>query len=142
MEGEKLIFVVDDDQIIRNFLEYTFLGKSNYRIKTFPTVEECLESLHFQPDLIVLDHSFISESDTLMTGLDALKKIRSRDEQASVIILSSSTDESLINEYKLNGATAFIHKEGYFINTLLEVMETGNLEDYEYFFNCPVEPAS
>ncbi len=142
MEREKLVFVVDDDRIIRNFLEYTFLGKTNYRIKTFPTVEECLENLHFRPNLIVLDHSFISESNTLMTGLEALKKIRNQDEQTSVIVLSSSTDESLIEEYKSNGASAFIHKEGYFINTLLNVIETGERDEFAYFFNCPVEPVS
>lgn len=142
MERVKLVFVVDDDKIIRNFLEYSFLSKANYRIKTFPTVEECLENINLQPDLIVLDHSFISESNTLMTGLEALKRIRNRDEHISIIVLSSSSDESLIEEYKSNGASAFIHKEGYFINTLLDVIETGEMDEFAYFFNCPVEPVS
>lgn len=142
MDREKLVFVVDDDRVIRNFLEYTFLGKDNYRIKTFSTVEECFENLYLQPNLIVLDHSFISESNTLMTGLDALKKIRTQDKHTSVIILSSSTDEILIENYKLNGASAFIHKEGYFINTLLDVIETGEMDEFAYLFNCPVEPVS
>ena len=51
----KLIFFIDDDKMILNLLEYTFQSRQDYDVVCYNTGEECLENLHREPSLIVLD---------------------------------------------------------------------------------------
>ena len=120
---EKKVFIVDDDRLIQNFLEYALLGKGGYEVSVFPTAEECIMNLDRKPDIIVLDHSFLGKEEPLMTGLEALKKIRSTNSSVAVIILSSIEDSELIREYFEKGATEFIIKKGYFINYIFESID-------------------
>jgi two-component system, NtrC family, response regulator AtoC len=120
---EKKVFVVDDDRLIQNFLEYALLGKGGYEVIVFTTAEECIINLDRKPDIIVLDHSFLGLEEPLMTGLEALEKIRTTNLSVPVIILSSIEDPELIRDYFAKGATEFIIKKGYFINHLFESIE-------------------
>lgn len=120
---EKLIFVVDDDKVILNLLEYTFKSKEGYVVRTFMSGEECLEHMDQSPDLIVLDHLFYLEGKEGMSGLETLKKLRKINGKVPVIILSGQEDLSLIKEFIGNGAIKYIPKEDYFIDALLESVE-------------------
>jgi DNA-binding response OmpR family regulator len=117
---EKLIFIVDDDKVILNLLEYTFRSLEGYEVKTFYSGEDCLKNLDLKPDLIVLDHIFSLCGQTNMTGLDTLKELRKTDQTTPVIILSSQDDTSLVHEFIMNGAAKYITKKDYFIDTLIE----------------------
>lgn len=121
---EKIIFVVDDDKLIRHFLEYSFIGKEGYSVMVFSNAEECLKAMHTNPNVIILDHSFIGNNEPLMTGLEALIKIREINDSVPVIVLSKSEDDELIGQYKSNGATAYILKEGCFVNTLFDTFDS------------------
>ena len=117
---EKLIFIVDDDKVILNLLEYTFRSLEGYEVKTFYSGEECLKNLDLKPDLIVLDHIFSICGQNSMTGLDMLKELRKTDQKTPVIVLSSQDDNTLVKEFILNGAIKYITKKDYFIDTLIE----------------------
>jgi CheY-like chemotaxis protein len=119
----KLIFVVDDDRIIQNLLEYTFNSKEGYDVMVFPSGEDCILSLSLNPDIIVLDHLFLSNGNSLMNGLDVLEEIRRQNRDVPVIILSNQPSQELINEFYQKGATGYIRKEDYFIDTLLEAID-------------------
>jgi DNA-binding NtrC family response regulator len=119
----KLIFVVDDDRIIQNLLEYTFNSRDGYDVMVFPSGEECIESLSLKPDMIILDHLFLNNEDNLMNGIDVLVEIRKKNRKVPVIILSNQPSQDLINEFYKKGATGYIRKEGYFIDTLIETIE-------------------
>jgi DNA-binding NtrC family response regulator len=120
---EKLIFIVDDDKVILNLLEYTFKSREGYEVKTFYSGEECLKNLDLKPDLIVLDHLLYLSGEDNMTGLDTLKELRKKDNDVPVIILSAQNDISLVREFIQNGAIKYIPKADYFIDTLLESVE-------------------
>jgi DNA-binding NtrC family response regulator len=120
---EKLIFIVDDDKVILNLLEYTFRSLEGYEVKTFSSGEECLKNLSPRPSLIVLDHIFSLCGEDNMSGLDTLKELKKIDQAIPVIILSSQSDLSLVHEFILNGAIKYIPKTDYFIDTLLESVE-------------------
>jgi len=120
---EKLIFVVDDDKIILNLLEYTFKSKEGYEVRTFLSGEECIEHIDQKPDLIVLDHLFYLQGKERMSGLDTLKKLRKLNANVPVIILSGQEDLSLIKEFIGNGAIKYIPKEDYFVDVLIESVE-------------------
>ena len=120
---DKLIFVVDDDKVILNLLEYTFKSRDGYVIRTFMSGEECLKHMDQVPDLIVLDHLFYLEGKESMTGLDTLKCLKKLDFKVPVIILSGQEDLNLIKEFIGNGAIKYIPKEDYFIDVLVESVE-------------------
>jgi two-component system, OmpR family, response regulator len=120
---EKLIFIVDDDKVILNLLEYTFKSLSGFEVRTFNSGEDCIRNMGLKPDLVVLDHMFYLQGNNLMSGLETLKELRKIDKDIPVIILSSQEDKLLIREFIQNGASKYIPKEDYFIDTLVESVE-------------------
>lgn len=120
---DKLIFIVDDDKVILNLLEYTFQSKEGYKVRTFVSGEECLKNLHLNPDLIVLDHLFYLRGENGMSGLETLKELRIQNPDIPVIILSGQEDLALIREFIKNGAIKYIPKADYFIDVLVESVE-------------------
>jgi len=87
---KKLIFVIDDEQDIREILKVN-LAKEGYDVETFGSAEKAYHQLsQKRPDLIILD--------IMMSGMDGFelcKKIRSHQEYNSlpVIFLSAKADE-------------------------------------------------
>jgi FixJ family two-component response regulator len=117
---DKIVFIVDDDILIQHFLEYSFIDKEGYAVKSFSKAEDCLLNLDMCPDCIILDHYFLGKEEALMTGLEALEKIRNVNKSVPVIVLSNISDKELINNYISNGATSYILKEGFFLNNLFD----------------------
>jgi DNA-binding NtrC family response regulator len=119
----KLVFFVDDDKMILNLLEYTFKSRKGMRVRTFFSGEECLKNLYMNPDLVVLDHIFQSENCTI-GGIEILKKLKKLKRDISVIILSRHKDQEIISEYMKYGASRYITKENFFIDDLIEAIES------------------
>ena len=120
---DRLIFIVDDDKIIQNLLDYTFKSREGYNVEVFPTGEDCIANLNLNPDIIVLDYLFMSNDSKLMSGLDILEEIRKVNKEIPVFILSSQPSSDLINEFLKKGANGYISKEDYFIDTLIESID-------------------
>lgn len=119
----KLIFFVDDDKIILNLLEYTFHSRKQYVVKTFLSGEQCIQNLSMNPDLIVLDHVLIGSGKQQMNGMETLKEIHRHSPDVPVIILTGHGDDELLSEFMENGATRFLTKDDYFIDSLIETLE-------------------
>jgi DNA-binding response OmpR family regulator len=122
--ANKLVFFVDDDKMILNLLEYTFKSRQGIDVKTFFSGEECLKNMHLKPDLIVLDHLFPTNKGQ-MSGMEILKKLKEADKKVAIIVLSAQQDEKLIPEFLKNGAKKYISKDEYFIDELIESIESG-----------------
>ncbi len=116
----KLIFFVDDEKVILNLLEYTFSSRDGYEVKTFSSGEECVEHLSMKPNLIVLDHMLASKNESDWTGMDVLKRIREKYTDIPVFILSGNQEDDIIEKYYSNGATKYIAKNSYFIDSLID----------------------
>ncbi len=121
--ANKLIFFVDDDKMILNLLEYTFKSRQGIDVKTFFSGEDCLQNMHLKPDLIVLDHLF-PDNKGQMSGMETLKKLKEAYKKVIVIVLSAQEDEKLISEFLKNGAKKYISKDDYFIDDLIESIES------------------
>jgi DNA-binding NtrC family response regulator len=117
---EKLVFFVDDDKSMLNLLEYTISSRCTFGIKSFYRAEDCLENLGMNPDLVVLDYLFKPVDGNKMSGMDALLEIRKKYKDLPVIILTGVGGDTLAEEFMKKGATEFIRKDNYFIDTLLE----------------------
>ncbi len=119
----KLVFFVDDDTMILNLLEYTFNNQRDYDIKTFSSGKDCIDNLHLNPDLIVLDHVFKDDGQVPANGLQTLKEIRKTHKDIPVLVLSNLDDEIMQEWYKEGGATSYIPKNDYFIDNLMEAID-------------------
>jgi two-component system, OmpR family, response regulator len=114
----KLIFMVDDDKVILNLLEYVFQSKNGYNIKTFISGEDCLENMNLNPDLVVLDYILNEKNKTNMDGLETLKKLLEKDRNLPVIILSGHTDDQTGQLMLRSGARQVLRKDDFFVDRL------------------------
>jgi CheY-like chemotaxis protein len=119
----RLIFFIDDDKMILNLLEYTFQSRQDYHVVCYKTGEECLENLHQNPSLIVLDHILADRESNRLNGLDTLKEIRKVNRDIPVVILTGQGDEKLLTEFMEHGADRYLTKDHFFIDSLIETIQ-------------------
>ena len=119
---DKLIFFVDDEPMFINLMEYTFKCRTGYTIQTFSGGSECLNAMHLNPELVVVD--FYLNTNDSMTGIDLARKIKEINPSIFLVFLSGNDDVEVINEAKAIGAERYILKDGYFIDNLIECIST------------------
>jgi CheY-like chemotaxis protein len=119
----RLIFFIDDDKMILNLLEYTFQSRHDYNVVCYQSGEECLENLHQEPNLIVLDHVLARSGDHRLNGLDTLKEIRKVNPEVPVVILTGQGDDELLAEFMDEGANRYLTKDDFFIDSLMETIQ-------------------
>jgi len=87
------IMVVDDEPIVRKLLSQ-FLTLRGYRVQAAKDGPEALTLLKEEkPQLIILDLYMPG-----MNGVDVLRQLRGNDYKGSVIALSASQDEQLLQQ--------------------------------------------
>jgi DNA-binding NtrC family response regulator len=121
---DRLIFFVDDDKMMLNLMEYTFKCREGFEVKSYFSGEECIKNLNLEPELIVLDYYLGTAEEDSMTGLDTLRKINAMNANIPVIILSREKDKETIAEFKKEGAMRYVVKDDYFIDTLIDTIES------------------
>ncbi|NBC82755.1 MAG: response regulator [Bacteroidetes bacterium] len=123
--SEKLIFFVDDDKMMLNLMEYTFSSRQGFAVKSFQSGEDCIKHLDEKPTVIVLDFILNSMVPENMSGMETLKHIKTAAGDIPVIILSKQKDEETISEFMNLGAEKYVTKDDYFIDTLIDTIESG-----------------
>ncbi|MGH7167953.1 MAG: response regulator transcription factor [Nitrospiraceae bacterium] len=87
------IMVVDDEPMVRNLLSQ-FLTLRGYRVRAAKDGPDALALLKQEhPQLVILDVYMPG-----MNGVDVLRRLRANDYKGSVIALSASQDEQLLQE--------------------------------------------
>lgn len=119
----KLIFFIDDDKMILNLLEYTFQSRQDYDVVCYQSGEACLENLDQNPSLIVLDHVLAGTGENSLSGMETLKEIRKLDKKVPVVILTGQGDDSLLAEFMEAGASRYLTKDDFFIDSLIETIQ-------------------
>jgi two-component system OmpR family response regulator len=115
-EKKILLFLVDDDALFLKSLEIEFGQATESEIKTFETGELCLEAMHQNPDIIVLDYHLNGIHENAINGLETLDRIKILNPKIPVIILSSQDNiEVAVNcmkhqafDYIVKSETAFL----------------------------------
>ena len=100
-----IVFIVEDNPVYAKILAESL--KANFpqikEVKKFPVGETCLEELHKNPDLIIIDHFLDSQYFDAETGLKIVGQIRKEKEKMNIIFLSSQQDvdivKAAINKY-------------------------------------------
>lgn len=88
--GNKIkLFLVDDDALYLKSIEIEFMQMADFEIETFISGELCIENLHKEPDLIILDYLLDGIDKNAMNGIETLDEIRAFNPDIPVIILSA-----------------------------------------------------
>jgi DNA-binding response OmpR family regulator len=124
MTPNKLIYVVDDDPMITTLVVRRF-GTENFKVEAFGSGEECLEALGRNPDLIILDYFFLSNSRELMNGMEIFDRIKEIRPQTPVIMLSGQDKGEIVLELARKGIDDYVIKD----NNLVENLSR-SIEDY------------
>ncbi|MBV6440810.1 MAG: response regulator [Haliscomenobacteraceae bacterium CHB4] len=109
--SKKSIFVVDDDNMYATMLADHLEDQGKYTVRTFATGEDCLASLHDNPDFIILDYYLDSEVPGAKNGLEILKEIKKADEDVKVIMLSSQEHYGVALQTIAKGAIYYVIKD-------------------------------
>ena len=115
-ESKIKLFLVDDDLLFLKSLEIEFLNNADFIIETFGTGEKCIENLEENPDVIILDYHLNGIEPNAIDGLETLDKIKVKNPDIPVIMLSSQDKiDVAINcmhhrafDYVVKSETAFL----------------------------------
>jgi FixJ family two-component response regulator len=100
-----MVSIVDDDASLRRSVG-NLLSSVGFRVQTFPSAEEFLESPHrANTGCLVLDLRMAG-----MNGLDLLKHLGSIGSRIPVVILTAHGDEDARQRALQAGAVAFLGK--------------------------------
>jgi DNA-binding NtrC family response regulator len=103
MAGE-LVFAVDDDSILLSFMK-ALLERKGVVVKTFSSGELCLNHLDEDPAIIFLDKMMPG-----LDGVETLKRIKERNDEIPVIMVTSMNDAESAVEVLQLGAYDYIVK--------------------------------
>ncbi len=106
------IFIVEDDPVVVSLIKQAINKNQEHDIMHFTTAEECLNSLHLQPDIVSIDYNLPG-----MNGLELMEKIKNIDSGIFCIIVSGQEDlEVVVNAYKKGAQDYIIKNDNLFVN--------------------------
>jgi DNA-binding NtrC family response regulator len=99
------VFIVDDDDLFLKSLVIQFKENPIYEVVTFATGELCVEAIHNNPDIVILDYHLNGIEKNAMNGLKTLDIIKKRNSDIPVIIVSAQD--------KIEVAVSCIHHKAF-----------------------------
>jgi ActR/RegA family two-component response regulator len=105
------IFIVDDDKFFAQML-FDHLSKNKmYNIQVIHSVKECIDRLHEQPDVIILDYHLDSSDKSKDSGMAILEKIKKTDNKIHVVMLSGQMHYGVAATTIAKGAEQYVIKD-------------------------------
>lgn len=119
------IFIIDDEPLLSEMLvDYLNAQNMGYTIYSFPTGEACLQNMHLQPNIIVLDYYLSSKEKDAADGIDILKEIKKRDNTIPVIMLSSQKSYGTAAKTIIHGALHYVIKGQDAFEEIFQLIKT------------------
>jgi DNA-binding NarL/FixJ family response regulator len=95
---KKLLFIVDDDEMLSAMLADYLSMYEEFSISAFSTGEDCLKQMHKKPYLVILDFNLNSVDPNAANGLQILKAIKRINNNTFVIMYSSQAQYGAVIE--------------------------------------------
>lgn len=113
-----LIFIIEESTIYKDLI-VGYLKSNKYpNVKVFKTGDECLNELHLNPDIIILDYSIEG-----ISGLELMKKVKSTRPTIDFIFLSGQNDVEIAVSILKLGATDYVVKNEKAPSRLVSAIE-------------------
>lgn len=105
MENMVKIFIVEDDMMYGEMIQFTLEREQNYDVSLFTSGEELFDHIHLNPDIVTIDYNLPG-----MSGLDILKRINHYNDSISTVIVSGQEEVEVAVDCYKNGAKYYILK--------------------------------
>lgn len=99
------IFIIEDDALVASLIRQALSKEDRYEIMHFNTAEDCLNEMHQQPDIVIVDYNLPG-----MDGLTLMRNIRSHNPNVMMIVCSGQENVEIVVECYKNGAHDYILK--------------------------------
>jgi DNA-binding NtrC family response regulator len=110
-KNEKLIFIIDDDEMMAQMLSDRLSENPLHQVKVFGTGEECIKNLGLKPDVVILDYHLNMVDPDAADGLEILQKIKGFNKNIYVIMLSSQKQYGKAAKTIMEGALEYVVKD-------------------------------
>lgn len=111
MSKRPLVYVIDDNPIVQELLDFRLSGKLKCIVSKFSDANSALRSIsQNKPDLIVLDYN-LDNSGKTPNGLGFLEKLNQMGHLAPTIVLSGQTDKMIAVNLIRSGAVDYVSKD-------------------------------
>lgn len=119
---DKLVFIVDDDQVYLQFMQSHFNQMGGYAVEVYRNGKLALQELESKnPFMLILDHHL---NDPNGDGLHYLSLIKKQQPSLPVIYITSDDTDDLKKEVLKAGARALIVKSDSFLVQLRTAIDT------------------
>ena len=99
------IFIIEDDTLMASLIRQALSKEDRYDITHFTTGEDCLNQMHQQPDIVIVDYNLPG-----MDGLTLMRSIRAVHPQVMMIVCSGQENVEVVVECYKNGAQEYVLK--------------------------------
>ena len=110
------IFIVDDDSFFRELFAHHLRKLGFSEIHVFDNGQECIDNLSLQPDIIFTDYHM-----SPINGIDLIKKIRSVNQEAYMLLISSQKEVQIALAAFELGAVYYIAKNKHMLEMITRV---------------------
>jgi len=114
----KHIFIVGDDRVFTQMLDYIFTKDVMYRFLDYSSGEDCIKNLHLKPEIIIIDYTLPG-----INGYDALLQIKESNPECYVIMLVDKEYRKMPSELLKAGASDYIIKNDRLVNEIVRKIE-------------------
>lgn len=122
MDASFKIFIVEDDRFYGTLLSEVLKLRNFKFVKRMESGQECLESLHEKPDVIILDYALGD-----MNGVDLFVKIKKTNPDAKVVFLSAEENGKVaIKSLRLKAFEYFEKNDDNIMNVVKLVQKIAN----------------
>jgi two-component system response regulator AtoC len=102
---DDMIFIVEDDEMYSTMFNHKLREYSDGKIRRFFTGKECIDNLHLNPSLVVLDYQLPD-----INGLETLKQIKEYNPETMVVALTDNNDNNVKQKLIDSGVNNYFQK--------------------------------
>ena len=126
MSVNRLIFIVDDDDMYSEML-FTHLSiDPRNTIMKYSTGEDCLKNIYNDPDIVILDYNLNMVHKDAANGMQILEQIKKQNSKVKVIMLSSQKQYGVALRTISKGAEQYVVKDERAFKTIDEIIQELN----------------
>ena len=106
-----LLFIVDDYPFFGNLTKEILSDIPNVEVMLFESGEDCLDKIHLNPSVVLLDYDLSGGIIKRMNGIDVLREIKRDKVDTRVMMLSGHDNDELRSMSKKKGASDYLVKD-------------------------------
>lgn len=107
-----LIFIAEDNSTYAKTLQLFLKTKfPSATVEIFPVGELCIDNLHKNPDVVVLDYFLNSRYHDASNGLEMIREIRAKNKQVQIILLSAQQDIQVAVQAMNEAGATYVMKD-------------------------------